>query len=212
MQVVSDPEVDSRPIPRHTRGDPDGHVPVYVIVNRRRLSTVSTHCALRVSAMKQFYQALVSLNTCGCHMTEKYDHIQPSSLTTCFLTAPRLMLYTSRVGFIAQKRQAMSLQACVAAQCIIKLRRVRHVRVRHLIDDPHGGHRASMESATSISLPLLVFANTLWCSRPLFFHRHELQSVGAPEVRDRTGKRMASLSRDWGFCVEAFPSRPQVAR
>ena len=32
------------------------------------------------------------------------------------------------------------------------------------------------------------------------------------EVQDRTGKRTASLSRDQGLGVVAFPSRPQVAR
>ena len=32
------------------------------------------------------------------------------------------------------------------------------------------------------------------------------------EVRGRTRKRTASLSRDWGCGVEAFPSRPQVAK
>ena len=40
--VISDPEVDSRPMPRHARGDPDGHVPVNVSVNKRRLSQLAS--------------------------------------------------------------------------------------------------------------------------------------------------------------------------
>ena len=33
---------ESRPIPRHARGDPDGHVPVSVSVNKQRLSQLAS--------------------------------------------------------------------------------------------------------------------------------------------------------------------------
>ena len=42
MQVVSDPAVDFRPIPRHASGDPDDHVFLYVSVNKRRLSQLAS--------------------------------------------------------------------------------------------------------------------------------------------------------------------------